>query len=200
MTAFEASAVSWIARQPKSAVFSGWPAAQAASSEPPVWPVSVPETAKPSLSLHSIEGRIIDPANPPLPIAPYFPFQALSGGSQTSNLMSESAVGLMTPCTRQKLELIATGFGGSAPRRLEGGDTVVAATIVAGPKTLPARSPQFEAKAPPAPMMRAAAAVPDANGMDRSLRLDTPNAMTSSLSASYQRPRSTVALRLWTVE
>ena len=37
----------------------------------------------------------------------------------------------MTPCTRQNGALTATGVGGSLPRRLEGGDTEVAATIVA---------------------------------------------------------------------
>src|SRR3984957_18013813 len=141
MTDLDASAVSWMARQPKSAIFSGWPSAQAASSEPPGWPVSVPETAYPSATLEAIAGRMREPAKPPLPIAPYRPFHELSGGSQTSNLMSESADGFFTPCTRQNVALIATGVGGSLPRRREGGDTVVAAVIVAGPKTLPARSP-----------------------------------------------------------
>src|SRR5262249_42446676 len=40
------------------------------------------------------------PANPPLPMPWNFPFQPLLG-IHTSNLMSESEVGLMTPVTRQ---------------------------------------------------------------------------------------------------
>jgi hypothetical protein len=51
--------------------------------------------------------------------------------------------------------LIATGVGGSLPTRLEGGETVVAAVIVAGPKTFPARSPQSDASAPPGPVVAA---------------------------------------------
>src|SRR5262245_57697784 len=97
-----------------------------------------------------MEGRINEPAKPPLPIAPNLPFQALGGGSQTSNLMSESGEGFITPSARQKGALIATGTGGSAPTKLEGGDTVVAPTIVAGPKVLPARSLQSDAAATPA--------------------------------------------------
>ena len=43
---------------------------------------------------------LIDPANPPLPMPWNFPFQP-ELGIHTSNLMSESAVGLITPVTRQ---------------------------------------------------------------------------------------------------
>src|SRR5579863_5176901 len=46
------------------------------------------------------------PANPPLPTDSYRPVQPVCG-SQTSNLISESLVGLMLPATRQK----GTGIG-----------------------------------------------------------------------------------------
>ena len=39
MIAFDASVISWTARQPKSITFSGWPSAKRAL--PPVCPVSV---------------------------------------------------------------------------------------------------------------------------------------------------------------
>ena len=40
---------------------------------------------------------------------------------------------LMVPSTRQNGAWIATGAGGSSPMRLEGGDTLVAALMVASP-------------------------------------------------------------------
>src|SRR5208282_1989467 len=141
MIALDADAVSWMPRQPKSTIFSGWPSAQAASRGPPEWPVSVPDAAK-----------------PPLPTPSYLPFQAASGGSHTSNAMSESGDGSIEPCTRQKGAFTATGVGGSLPTTLDGGDTFVAAVIVASPKALPARLPQSAASAPPAPNESAHAA------------------------------------------
>jgi hypothetical protein len=92
---------------------------------------------------------------PPLPMPWYFPFQALSGGSQTSNLMSESADGLSTPSTRQNGLFTDTGVGGSCPVTLKGGATLVAADIVASPKFLPAKPWQSAAAALPAPKARA---------------------------------------------
>ena len=53
------------------------------------------------------------PANPPLPTCSYLPFQ--SEGSQTSNRMSESLVGLATPATRQKAGKAALGAGRPGP-------------------------------------------------------------------------------------
>src|SRR5271166_3602497 len=122
-----------------------------------------------------------EPAKPPLPMAAYLPFQALSGGSQTSKAMSESAVGLMTPCTRQNGALIAVGCGGSLPTRLEGGDTFVAPTIVAAPKVLAARSSHSEAQAALAPVTRAPRATPAANSWSPSWRRDAVNCMFHSL-------------------
>src|SRR6516164_2399385 len=81
----------------------------------------------------------------------YFPFQALSGGSQTSNLMSESVDGLSTPSTRQNGLFTDTGVGGSFPATLKGGATFVAADIVGSPKFLPTIPSQFAATALPAP-------------------------------------------------
>jgi hypothetical protein len=80
----------------------------------------------------------------------YFPFQALSGGSQTSNLMSESADGLSTPSTRQNGLFTDTGIGGSFPATLKGGATLFAAVIEAPPKFLPTNPSQSVAAAPPA--------------------------------------------------
>jgi hypothetical protein len=85
----------------------------------------------------------------------YFPFQALSGGSQTSNLMSESADGLSTPSTRQNGLFTDIGVGGSFPATLKGGATLVAADIVASPKFLPAKPWQSAAAALPTPKARA---------------------------------------------
>src|SRR6516164_2825209 len=85
----------------------------------------------------------------------YFPFQALSGGSQTSNLMSESVDGMSTPSTRQNGLFTDTGVGGSFPATLKGGEMLVAADIVASPKFLPAKPSQFAATAPLAPKARA---------------------------------------------
>ena len=56
-----------------------------------------------------------------MPTPSYLPFQVAAGGSQTSNLMLESADGFRTPSTRQKAEWIATGPGGSLPATLNGG-------------------------------------------------------------------------------
>ena len=41
------------------------------------------------------------PQNPPQPNCSYFPLKLLSVGTQTSNLMTESFVGVAVPATRQ---------------------------------------------------------------------------------------------------
>jgi hypothetical protein len=76
-------------------------------------------------------------------------FQVAWGGNQTSKVISESDDGLIEPWMRQKGAFTATGVGGSIPTTLEGGDTFVAAVIVASPNVLPARAPQSAAAAAP---------------------------------------------------
>src|SRR5437660_11903427 len=49
------------------------------------------------------------PAHPPLPTASYFPFQPVAG-SQTSNLISESLVGVDVAVIRQNAGIFANGL------------------------------------------------------------------------------------------
>ena len=58
---------------------------------------------------------------------------------------------MIEPWMRQNGALNATEVRTSAPTTLDGGDTFVAAAIVAAPKVLPARLAQSAASAPPAP-------------------------------------------------
>jgi len=72
---------------------------------------------------------LIEPANPPLPIPWNFPFQPLLG-IHTSNLMSESDVGLMTPVTRQNSGRSLNGAAGpdagaKAPAATDCADVIV---------------------------------------------------------------------------
>src|SRR5271156_746091 len=50
------------------------------------------------------------PASPPLPTVCSLPFQPASG-SQTSKLIAEDGLGLITPCTLQKAGKPAKGLG-----------------------------------------------------------------------------------------
>src|ERR1700733_5466466 len=88
-------------------IFSGCPKAHSACVFAGVsCPSSVPATAEPAVRGRIMAPKGMTPAKPPLPTDSYRPVQAVCG-SQTSNLMSESLVGLMLPPTRQK----ATGTG-----------------------------------------------------------------------------------------
>src|SRR5436309_9200579 len=65
-----------------------------------------------------MNGYQISPDQPPFPSPMNLPFQSVAG-IQTSNLMSESFVGLISPATRQKAGKLSkgspgasTGFGG----------------------------------------------------------------------------------------
>src|SRR5580692_74885 len=140
-----------MARQPKSTTFSGWPGAQRASTAEPTWPVSVPETAYPASSAQLIGSYWMEPAKPPLPRPWYLLFQAEAGGSQSSKRMSESAVGLMVPSTRQNGKDSETTWEGTCPTMLNGGLILPAAVTQASPTFMPARLSQLAAAACPAP-------------------------------------------------
>src|SRR6185312_1177914 len=58
----------------------------------------------------------MEPVQPPLPLASYFPFQLAAVGSQISILMSESVVGRRVADTRQKAGRLARA---ALPRALE---------------------------------------------------------------------------------
>src|SRR5690242_2225270 len=131
-----------------------------------------------------------EPANPPLPTPSYLPFQEASGGNQTSKAMSESEDGLIAPWTRQNGAFTATGVGGSLPTTLDGGDTLVAAVIVASPKVFPASAPQSAACAPP-PAKESAHAATALKPAKRALRYAHPDLafdMAFSPIASAESP------------
>src|SRR5271154_3016268 len=70
------------------------------SVPPPSCPSSVPAVANPFFISLARKYKLIEPASPPFPICSNFPFQ-VSAGIHTSILISESAVGLISACTRQ---------------------------------------------------------------------------------------------------
>ena len=137
MIALAVEAVSWTPRHPKSVIFSGWPSAQPASSEPPACLVLVPEDASAPSSPNPSKGRSTIPRSPlTFPDALVFcRFHAVAVEAIPSNVISESGDGLIVPCTRQKGVFIATGVGGSLPTTLDGNrKQLVAAVVVASPK------------------------------------------------------------------
>src|SRR5579871_4192203 len=77
--------------------FSGCPSAN--SPLHPSWPVLVPLVAYPRRAKLSRVRSLMDPHQPPLPVATYLPFQP-DLGIRTSTLMSESEVGFMVASTR----------------------------------------------------------------------------------------------------
>ena len=74
-----------------------------------------------------------------------------SRGSQSSKRMSESAVGLMVPSTRQNGKDSETKWDGTCPTMLNGGLILPAAVTEASPIFLPARLSQLAAAACAAP-------------------------------------------------
>src|SRR5437667_5101908 len=60
-----------------------------------------------------MNGYQISPDQPPFPSPMNLPFQSVAG-IQTSNLMSESFVGLISPATRQKAGKLSNGGPGNA--------------------------------------------------------------------------------------
>src|SRR2546425_1173786 len=60
-----------------------------------------------------MNGYQISPDQPPFPTPMNLPFQSIAG-IQTSNLMSESFVGLISPATRQKAGKLSNGGPGNA--------------------------------------------------------------------------------------
>src|SRR5687768_2939483 len=113
MTALACTPVSWRARCPKSISFSGCPMAQPAGpfALPASWPPFVPATAYPRWIAFANDEVGIVPAQPPLPLCIYLPFQ-LADGSQTSSLISESVVGRAMAFTIQRA---GTLIGGAFP-------------------------------------------------------------------------------------
>src|SRR5215472_14420572 len=105
--------ISWTALYPKSITFSGWPSAKLASIALPSCPVSVDAVAYPRRSATPIEGYQISPDQPPFPMPMNLPFQP-DAGIHTSNLMSESFVGLISPATRQNAGRLSTGGPGKS--------------------------------------------------------------------------------------
>jgi hypothetical protein len=91
------------------------------------------------------------PAKPPLPTPSYLPFHADAGGSQSSKRMSEPAVGLMVPSTRQNGTDNETNCGGTCAMMLNGGLILPAAVTEASPIFMPARLLQLAASACPVP-------------------------------------------------
>src|SRR4029077_10768516 len=96
--ALPCTAVSWMARYPKSISFSGWPGAKLAVS--PAWPVSVDAVAYPLRSAAARAAYWIKPVQPAVPTSWDLTFQPESG-SQVSDLMSESDDGVRVMATRQ---------------------------------------------------------------------------------------------------
>ena len=71
-------------------------------------PVLVEEVAYPRRSCSASPPKEMVPAHPPLPTPANLPFH-FSSGSHTSNRICDSALGVMTPATRQNGGRLATG-------------------------------------------------------------------------------------------
>src|SRR5712691_854359 len=97
MMVFARPAVTWFARYPQSAIFSGCPSAQTGFAA--LWPMSVPAVAYLRASPSPATAGMLPPY-PPLPMPLNLPFQPVSG-SRTSKLIEESLVGVATPFTLQ---------------------------------------------------------------------------------------------------
>src|SRR5580698_10394647 len=113
MMALDLSVISCAERYPQSISFSGWPIAKLAL--PPSCPVSVIAAAYPRCSPAASVAGVIDPVQPPLPLASNFPFHP-AAGSQSSILMSESALGFSVAATRQNAGRSLNTALGSPPR------------------------------------------------------------------------------------
>src|SRR6266576_571951 len=132
MMAFASPAVTWFARYPQSAIFSGCPRAQTGSAA--LCPMSVPAVAYPRAS-ESPAVAGIAPPYPPLPMPLNLPFQPVNG-RRTSNWIEESLVGVATPFTLQ--------FAGRLP---EAGTTAALVILAAGSESVVRLSHDWAAEA-----------------------------------------------------
>src|SRR5262245_56414142 len=105
----------------------------------------LPAVTKPSPMSWASRAYGMAPAYPPVPLTFMRPVQSAAfGGSQTSNLISESDDGRATPSTRQ------VGTVTVAPPIVAGGDTRAAAVIVASAVVIATRPAQLVAACTPA--------------------------------------------------